>query len=74
MSLTHDFECNLWSLKNLRELIYPKLQEQNHVITCHDNIHAKNLTCFSSFTSHRLSKVPQFPPTIDNVDQDWSKF
>ena len=74
MSLTHDFECNLWSLKNLRVLIYPKLQGQNHVITCHDNIHAKNLTCFSSFTSHRLSKVPQFPPTIDNVDQDWSKF
>ena len=34
MSLTHDFECNLWSLKNLPVLIYPKLHEQNHVITC----------------------------------------
>ena len=27
-------ECNLWSLKNLRVLIYPKLHERNHVITC----------------------------------------
>ena len=25
---------NLWSLKNLQVLIYPKLHERNHVITC----------------------------------------
>ena len=32
-----------------------------------NNIHAKNLTCFSSFTCHRLSKLPQFPHTIDKI-------
>ena len=37
---SHDFECNLeWIntskfLKNLRVLIYSKLHEENHVITC----------------------------------------
>jgi len=32
-----------------------------------NNIHAKNLTCFSSFTCHRLSKLPQFPHTINKI-------
>ena len=34
IALARTGSCNLESLKNLQVLIYPKLHEKNHVITC----------------------------------------
>ena len=70
-------DCNLWSLKNLRVLIYPKLHEKNHVITC---LYMQKFDLrFSSFTSQRALFVtapwsrPQMT-TLIKIGQNFARW